>query len=138
MAKNVFGKVLGIAAGVTAVVGAAAAASIAYGLKKWSKDEDSNEIKITTGGKNGLHIQKTEDGKYIVDTKYDWASDPDFCDCEDCCEDDEVVIDISEEEPCCCEEECCCDDIEVEIVEAEVEEAPAEECCCGCEEETAE
>ena len=133
MAKNVFGKFLSVAAGVTAVVGAAAAAGIAYGLKKWSKDEDSDEIKITTGGKYGLHIQKAEGGKFVVDTKYDWASDPDFCDCEDdCCCDDEVVIDISEDD-CCCEAECDCDDIEVEIVEA-----PAEECCCGCEEEAAE
>ena len=131
MAKSVFGKILSVAAGVTAVVGAAAAASVAYGLKKWSKDEDSNEIKLTTGGKYGLHIQKTEDGKFVVDTKYDWASDPDFCDCEDCCEDDEVVIDISED--CECECGCDCDDIEVEIVEE-----PAEGCCCGCEEETAE
>ncbi len=137
MAKSVFGKILSVAAGVTAVVGAAAAASVAYGLKKWSKDDDSNDIKITTGGKYGLHIQKTEDGKYVVDTKYDWASDPDFCDCEDCCEDDDVVIDISDDD-CCCEAECDCDDIEVEIVEAPVEEAPAQECCCGCEEETAE
>ena len=132
MAKSVFGKILSVAAGVTAVVGAAAAEGVAYGLKKWSKDEDSNDIKITTGGKYGLHIQKTDDGKYVVDTKYDWASDPDFCDCEDCCEDEDVVIDISDDE-CCCEAECDCDDIEVEIVEA-----PAEECCCGCEEETAE
>ena len=131
MAKSVFGKVLSVAAGVTAVVGAAAAASIAYGLKKWSKDEDSNEIKITTGGKNGLHIQKTEDGKYIVDTKYDWASDPDFCDCEDCCEDDEVIIDISGE--ACCDAECDC-----EVNKFGIEEDPVEECCCGCEEETAE
>ncbi|MBQ8830625.1 MAG: hypothetical protein IJ017_03400 [Oscillospiraceae bacterium] len=133
MAKSVFGKILSVAAGVTAVVGAAAAASVAYGLKKWSKDEDSNDIKITTGGKYGLHIQKTEDGKYVVDTKYDWASDPDFCDCEDCCEDDDVVIDISDD--CCCEAECeCgCEDIEVEIVEES-----AEECCCGCEEEKTE
>ena len=135
MAKSVFGKILGVAAGVTAIVGAAAAAGVAYGLKKWSKDEDSNEIKLTTGGKYGLHIQKTEDGKYVVDTKYDWASDPDFCDCEDCCEEDDVVIDISDDEcDCCCgEAECECDDIEVEIVEE-----PAEGCCCGCEEETAE
>ena len=132
MAKSVFGKILSVAAGVTAVVGAAAAAGVAYGLKKWSKDEDSNDIKITTGGKYGLHIQKTDDGKYVVDTKYDWASDPDFCDCEDCCEDEDVVIDISDDE-CCCEAECECDDIEVEIVEA-----PAEECCSCCEEETAE
>ena len=126
MAKNVFGKILSVAAGVTAVVGAAAAASVAYGLKKWSKDEDSNEIKLTTGGKYGLHIQKTEDGKFVVDTKYDWASDPDFCDCEECCEDDDVVIDISDDE-CCCE--CGCE---------ETAEAPAEECCCGCEEEKTE
>ena len=133
MAKSVFGKIVSVAAGVTAVVGAAAAAGLAYGLKKWAKDEDSNEIKITTGGKNGLHIQKTEDGKYIVDTKYDWASDPDFCDCEDCCEDDEVVIDISAVQVSIGEDECDCDDIEVEIVEE-----PEAECCCGCEEETAE
>ena len=131
MAKSVFGKIVSVAAGVTAVVGAAAAAGLAYGLKKWAKDEDSNEIKITTGGKNGLHIQKTEDGKYIVDTKYDWASDPDFCDCEDCCEDDEVVIDISAVQVSIGEDECDCDDIEVEIVEE-----PEAECCC--EEETAE
>ena len=30
--------------------------------------------------KNGVCISKTDDGKYIVDTKYDWASDPAFAD----------------------------------------------------------
>lgn len=125
MSKNIFGKVIGVAAGVTVALGAAATASIAYGLKKWAQDEDSHDIKITTGCKNGIHISKTDDGKYVVDTKYDWATDPNFCDCDDCNDDEgnEVVIDISADGEACEEDD---SDIEVEITETPVE---SYDCC---------
>ena len=80
MGKSVLGTALKITAGVVAAAGTAAAVSLVYGLKKWAEDETSQEIKFTTGGKNGVCISKTDDGKYIVDTKYDWASDPAFAD----------------------------------------------------------
>ena len=103
----------GFRTGVVAAAGTAAAVSLVYGLKKWAEDETSQEIKFTTGGKNGVCISKTDDGKYIVDTKYDWASDPAFA---DVAEDDGIIIDISGGDDGTA---CCCDECE--------EEAPAEE-----------
>ncbi len=129
MAKSFFGKALKVTFGVAAAAGAVAAAGIVYGLKKWSADDDSEEIKITTGCKNGLHIKKTEDGKYLVDTKYDWASDPNFCDDEtEEAENggDGIVIDISNGK--CCENGHC----DCEEHAAEAEEKPAD-VPCECE-----
>ena len=82
MGKSVLGTALKITAGVLAAARRAPPrpSSLVYGLKKWAEDETSQEIKFTTGGKNGVCISKTDDGKYIVDTKYDWASDPAFAD----------------------------------------------------------
>ena len=102
-----------------AAAGTAAAVSLVYGLKKWAADETSQEIKFTTGGKNGVCISKTEDGKYIVDTKYDWASDPAFA---DVAEDDGIIIDISGKD----DGTACCDD--------ELDEETEEEDCSDCEE----
>ena len=113
MGKSVLGTALKITAGVVAAAGTAAAVSLVYGLKKWAEDETSQEIKFTTGGKNGVCISKTDDGKYIVDTKYDSASDPAFA---DVAEDDGIIIDISGGDDGTA---CCCDECE--------EEAPAEE-----------
>ena len=133
MAKSIFGKVVKATLGIAAVAGAAAAAGIAYGLKKWAEDDDSKDIKITTGTKNGLHISKTEDGKYVVDTKYDWASDPHFCEDQDeDFEDGSIIIDISGDK-------CCCEDDEEEPCTCGCEEEDDDEpCSCGCEEEKTE
>lgn len=133
MAKSFLGKALKVTFGVAAVAGAAAAAGIVYGLKKWSEDDDSEEIKITTGCKNGLHIKKTEDGKYLVDTKYDWASDPNFCDDETGeAENGGIVIDISGGKCGCEDEHCDCEEHAAE------EEKPADEPCECARAETAE
>ena len=134
MAKSVFGKMVKAALGVAGVAAAAAAAGVAYGLNKWAKDEDSRDLKVTTGGVNGLHIHKTDDGKFVVDTKYEWT-DADFED--DGEENGEIVIDLSKkaveetveelkEEACCCGEK----------VKEKVEEV-VEKVTCGCEEEAA-
>ena len=136
MSKKFLGTALKVTAGVAVAAGAVAAAGFVYGLKKWSKDEDSDEIKITTGGKNGLHIQKTEDGKYLVDTKYDWASDPNFCDDETAAaEDGGIVIDISGEKCGCEDENCACGEETAENNTAEEETAEKsdnEETSCEC------
>ena len=75
---NFLGKALKFTVGAALVTGAAAAAGLCYGLKKWSDDEDSDEIKVTTGGRYGVQIAKTNDGKFVVNTKYDWATDPKY------------------------------------------------------------
>ena len=66
-----------------------------------AKDEDSDCVRIVIGSK-GIRISKTgEPSKYQVETNYDWQSDPDFYDCENCdCEE------------CDCEEGSCCKDKE--------------------------
>ncbi len=115
MGKSVLGTALKITAGVVAAAGTAAAVSLVYGLKKWADDETSQEIKFTTGGKNGICISKTDDGKYIVDTKYDWASDPAFA---DVAEDDGIVIDISGRD----DGTACCEECQEETPAAETEE----------------
>lgn len=115
MAKSVFGKIMKATLKVAAFTAAAAAAGAVYGLKKWSDDDDSKDIKITTGGVKGLHISKTDDGKYIVDTKYEWQPE----DYEDDAEDEGIVIDISGNR-CKCED---CADKAVETVEEKAEEA---------------
>ena len=138
MAKSVFGKLVKATLGVAGIAAAAAAAGVAYGLNKWAKDEDSRDLKVTTGGVNGLHIHKTDDGRYVVDTKYEWT-DADFED--DAEENGEIVIDLSKrgvEEAC--EEvkerfeeakECCCEEVEKAAEEVAEE---VRECCCGEEE----
>ena len=107
-----------------AAIGLAAVAGAAYGLYKWSKDEDSEDIKLVFGGPNGIRISKDEEtGKFTVDTRYDWQNDPEFCDdeeCECCCED--------EADECCCEEEPC------ECGEEAADDAEADSCCCEAEE----
>ena len=120
------GKVLAAGAGIVVAAGAAATAGIVVGLKKWAKDEESQDIKIVFGGDYGLKISKgAAPGEFQIDTKYDWQNDPDFVD------------EIDEDE-----ESCECD---VEVVDAEecgcAEEVPvesgcdcAEEAACECEE----
>ena len=120
------GKVLAAGAGIVVAAGAAATAGIVVGLKKWAKDEESQDIKIVFGGDYGLKISKgAAPGEFQIDTKYDWQNDPDFVD------------EIDEDE-----ESCECD---VEVVEADecrcAEEVPvesgcdcAEEAACECEE----
>ena len=56
MGKSILGTVLKVSAGVVAAAGTAAAVSLVYGLKKWAADETSQEIKFTTGGKNGVGV----------------------------------------------------------------------------------
>ena len=136
MARSVFGKIVKATLGVAGIAAAAAAAGVAYGLNKWAKDEDSRDLKVTTGGVNGLHIHKTDDGKFVVDTKYEWT-DADFEDEDEGEANGDIIIDLSKRgvEECCeevCEEvkegieevkECCCE--EAEKVAEEVKE-----CCC--------
>lgn len=86
------GKALKFTVGAALVTGAAAAAGLCYGLKKWSDDADSNEIKVTTGGRYGVQIKKTDDGKFVVDTKYDWSTDPKYGDERE----NGIIIDISD------------------------------------------
>ena len=139
MAKSVFGKLVKATLGIAGIAAAAAAAGVAYGLNKWAKDEDSRDLKVTTGGVNGLHIHKTDDGRYVVDTKYEWT-DADFED-EEGESNGDIIIDLSKrgvEEAC--EEvkerleevkECCCEEVEKAAEEVAEE---VKECCCGEEE----
>ncbi len=128
MAKSFLGKALKFTVGAALVTGAAAAAGICYGLKKWSENEDSDELKVITGTHHGIHITKTEDNKFIVDTKYDKASDPKYCDDPESC----IIVDISdkskdvpcEETPDAAESDDTAVDIVVDLTE---EEEPAEE-----------
>lgn len=135
MIMGKLGKVLAAGAGVIVAAGAAATAGIVVGLKKWAKDEESQDIKIVFGGEYGLKITKGEKpGEFQIDTKYDWQNDPDFIDeiAEDeCCGECDVEV-VEEEAPCCCAEEvpvesgseCCC---------CEEEPCKCEETCeCGC------
>ena len=139
MAKSVFGKLVKATLGVAGIAAAAAAAGVVYGLNKWAKDEDSRDLKVTTGGVNGLHIHKTDDGRYVVDTKYEWT-DADFED-EEGENNGDIIIDLSKrgvEEAC--EEvkerleevkECCCEEVDKAAEEVAEE---VKECCCGEEE----
>jgi len=129
------GKVLAAGAGIVVAAGAAATAGIVVGLKKWAKDEESQDIKIVFGGDYGLKISKGENpGEFQIDTRYDWQNDPDFVDEieeDECCGECDVEV---VEEACCCAEEvpaesgeaCCCKE---EAAECCCEEA-AEGCCC--------
>ena len=91
---------VGAAAGITA--GAAIAAVV--GFKKWSKDEDSDCVRIVLGNTRGIRLTKTgEADKYEIELNYDWQADPDFMDCENCagcCEDCEGDGECN----CCCVE----------------------------------
>ena len=121
MSKKIFGHVAAAAFGTIAGIAAVALTGAAIGLYKWSKDEDSDCVRVVIGGK-GIRISKTgEPSKFQVETNYDWKSDPDFCDCENCdCEECEC-----EEDGCCKEkEDCCCRCVEVE--EEKTEEADAD------------
>lgn len=85
--KDFWKHVSAISAGTVLGIGIAALGGVLVGLNRWSKDEDSDSIRIALG-KKGIMIRKnTETGKYEVDTNYDWKSDPEFCD------DDEDVYD---------------------------------------------
>ncbi|MCQ2452083.1 MAG: hypothetical protein MJ075_02980 [Oscillospiraceae bacterium] len=142
MAKSVIGKIVKATLGLAAVTGAAAAAGVVYGLTKWAKDDDSRDIKMTTGGATGVHISKTDDGKFLVDTKYEWT-DEDYDDDDE--EEKGIIIDLSSGKGCCeetpaeetCECTCCEEAPAEEACECGCcEEAPAEEACeCGCCEE---
>jgi len=129
------GKVLAAGAGIVVAAGAAATAGIVVGLKKWAKDEESQDIKIVFGGDYGLKISKgAAPGEFQIDTKYDWQNDPDFVDeideDEESCECDVEVVEADE---CCCAEEVPvesgCDCAEEAACECE------EPCKCECAEE---
>ena len=119
------GKVIGTIAAVTlgtvAGVGIAAAAGAVIGLKKWAKDEESDCIRIVLNNTRGIRISKTEDkDKFEVEMNYDWQTDPDFMDCENCCGCG-CDCDCDDECDCCdcdCADEsecnCCCVEIETE------------------------
>ena len=127
------GKVLLAGAGIVVAAGAAATAGIAVGLKKWAKDEDSQDIKIVFGGDYGLKISKGANaGEFQIDTKYDWQNDPDFIDEIEEDEDDcQCEVEVVEEDACCCAEEV---PVESGCDCAEEAECKCGETCC-CEEE---